>query len=143
VAKGLELSGEAVFGDVALSGSYAYSDSKVRASASASALNGLSPAQSPRHAANATLRWTPNAGAIFSATARYVGAQFEDDLESNILPSALTFDGFAQVPITRKVVLTGRVENILNEAVVTRKVDSSIDLGTPRILWIGLKFTTG
>jgi hypothetical protein len=25
--------------------------------------------------------------------------------------------------------------------VVTRKVDSSIDLGTPRILWIGLKFT--
>jgi iron complex outermembrane receptor protein len=143
VAKGVELSGEAVFGDVALSGSYAYSDSKVRASGSASALNGLSPAQSPRHAANANVRWTPNAGAIFSATARYIGAQFEDDLESNILPSALTFDGFAQVPITRQIALTARVENIFNEAVVTRKVDSSIDLGTPRILWIGLKFTTG
>jgi iron complex outermembrane receptor protein len=54
----------------------------------------------------------------------------------------LTFDGFAQVPITRQVALTGRVENIFNKAVVTRKVDSSIDLGTPRILWIGLKFTT-
>jgi iron complex outermembrane receptor protein len=114
----------------------------VRASGSASALNGLSPAQSPRHAANAIVRWTPNAGAIFSATARYIGAQFEDDLESNILPSALTFDGFAQVPITRQIALTARVENIFNEAVVTRKVDSSIDLGTPRILWIGLKYTT-
>jgi iron complex outermembrane receptor protein len=141
VAKGLELTGEAIFGAVALSGSYAYSDSKVRASGSAAALNGLSPAQSPRHAANATLRWTPNAGAVFSATARYVGAQFEDDLESNILPSALTFDGFAQAPITRQVALTARVENIFDKAVVTRKVDSSADLGTPRIVWIGLKFT--
>ena len=141
VAKGLELSGEAILGQVALSGSYAYSNSKVRAPGSASALNGLSPAQSPRHAANANVRWTPDIGTIFSATVRYVGAQFEDDLESNILPAALTVDGFAQIPLTRHVALTGRVENIFNEAVVTRKVDSSIDLGTPRILWIGLKFT--
>jgi iron complex outermembrane receptor protein len=142
VAKGVELSGEAVFGDVTISGSYAFSDSQVRASGSAITLNGLSPAQSPRHAANATVRWTPNAGAILSATARYVGSQFEDDLESNTLPSALTLDGFAQIPLTTQVALTGRVENIFNEAVVTRKVDTSIDLGTPRILWIGLKFTT-
>lgn len=142
IAKGVELSGEAVLGEVALSGSYAFSDSKVRASGSAIGLNGLSPAQSPRHAANATVRWTPSAGTVLSATARYVGAQFEDDLESNTLPSALTLDGFAQIPLTRQVALTGRVENIFNEAVVTRKVDTSIDLGTPRILWIGLKFTT-
>ena len=142
VAKGVELSGEAVFGDVTISGSYAFSDSQVRASGSAITLNGLSPAQSPRHAANSTVRWTPNAGAILSATARYVGAQFEDDLESNTLPSALTLDGFAQIPLTTQVALTGRVENIFNEAVVTRKVDTSIDLGTPRIFWIGLKFTT-
>lgn len=142
IAKGVELSGEAMFGKVAISGSYAFSDSKVRASGSAIALNGLSPAQSARHAANATIRWTPNAGTVLLATARYVGAQFEDDLESNILPSALTFDGFVQVPITRQIALTGRAENILNEAVVTRKVDSSIDIGTPRIFWIGLKFTT-
>lgn len=143
VAKGLELSGEAILGQIALSGAYAYSDSKVRASGSAFALNGLSPAQSPRHAANATIRWTADIGAIFSATARYVGAQFEDDLESNILPSALTIDGFAQIPLTRKVALTGRVENIFNKAVITRKVDNSIDLGTPRILWFGLTFTAG
>nr|WP_315470672.1 TonB-dependent receptor [uncultured Sphingorhabdus sp.] len=142
VAKGIELSGETIFGEVAISGSYAFNDSNVRASGSAIALNGLSPAQSPRHAANATVRWSPSTGAAFSATARYVGAQFEDDLESNTLPSALTLDGFAQIPLTKQVALTGRVENIFNKAVVTRKVDTSIDLGTPRILWIGLKFTT-
>jgi iron complex outermembrane receptor protein len=79
------------------------------------------------------VRWSPSTGAVFSATARYVGAQFEDDLESNTLPSALTLDGFAQIPLTKQVTLTGRVENMFNEAVVTRKVDTSIDLGTPRI----------
>lgn len=141
IAKGIELTGEAQFGAVNLSGSYAFSNSKVRASGVASALDGLSPAQSPRHAANATVRWAPSAGAVLSATARYVGAQFEDDLEANILPSALTFDGFAQIPLTRQIALTGRVENILNEEVVTRKVGTSIDLGTPRIFWIGLKFS--
>jgi iron complex outermembrane receptor protein len=88
------------------------------------------------------VRWSPSTGAVFSATARYVGAQFEDDLESNTLPSALTLDSFAQIPLTKQVALTGRVENIFNKTVVTRKVDTSIDLGTPRILWIGLKFTT-
>jgi iron complex outermembrane receptor protein len=142
VAKGVELSGEAAFGEVSISASYAFSDSKVRASGMAMALNGLSPAQSPRHAANATVRWAPSAGTVLAATARYVAAQFEDDLESNILPSAFTLDGFAQIPLTRQVALTGRVENIFDEEVVTRKVGTSIDLGTPRILWIGLKFTT-
>jgi iron complex outermembrane receptor protein len=141
IAKGVELSGDAQFGAVSVAASYAFSHSKVRASGIASALNGLTPAQSPRHAANATVRWTPGAGAIVSATARYVGAQFEDDLEANILPSALTFDGFAQIPLTRQIALTGRVENILNEQIVTRKVGTSIDLGTPRIFWIGLKFS--
>jgi len=141
IAEGIELTGKAQFGAVSVAGSYAFSHSKVRASGVASGLDGLTPAQSPRHAANATVRWTPSAGAVVSATARYVGAQFEDDLEANVLPSALTFDSFAQIRLTRQIALTGRVENMLNEAVVTRKVGTSIDLGTPRIFWIGLKFS--
>lgn len=141
IAKGVEITGEAQFGAVSIAGSYAFSHSKVRASGVAGGLDGLTPAQSPRHAANATVRWTPSAGAVVSATARYVGAQFEDDLEANVLPSALTFDSFAQIPLTRQIALTGRVENMLNEEVVTRKVGTSIDLGTPRIFWIGLKFS--
>lgn len=141
IAKGVELTGEAQFGAIRFAGSYAFSHSKVRASGVAGGLNGLTPAQSPRHAANATIRWTPSTGAVLSATARYVGTQFEDDLEANVLPSALTFDGFAQIPLTRQIALTGRVENIFNEEVVTRKVGTSVDLGTPQIFWIGLKFS--
>lgn len=141
VAKGVELSAAAQIDSVSITASYAYSHSEVQASGTAAALDGLTPAQSPRHAASATVRWTPIANHILSATARYVGAQFEDDLEANILPSALTFDGFVQIPVAKGLMLIGRAENILNEQVVTRKVGTSVDLGTPRTLWIGLKIT--
>lgn len=141
VAKGIELTGNARLGDFALSGSYAYSHSTVRASGVAAALNGLTPAQSPRHAANATIRWEQGSGPILSATVRYIGAQFEDDLQVNRLPGALTVDGFAQILVFNGLSLVGRVENIFDEAVVTRQVGSSIDLGAPRTFWIGLRFT--
>jgi outer membrane receptor protein involved in Fe transport len=140
VAKGIELTGDARFGDFALSGSYAYSHSTVRASGVAAALNGLTPAQSPRHAANGTIRWQPSSGAVLSATVRYIGAQFEDDLQVNRLPDALTIDGYAQFPIFKGLSLIGRIENIFDESVVTRQVGSSIDLGAPRTFWIGLRF---
>ena len=141
VAKGIELTGNARLGDFALSGSYAYSQSTVRASGVAAALNGLTPAQSPRHAANATIRWEQGSGPILSATVRYIGAQFEDDLQVNRLPGALTVDGFAQILVFNGLSLVGRVENIFDEAVVTRQVGPSIDLGAPRTFWIGLRFT--
>jgi outer membrane receptor protein involved in Fe transport len=140
IAKGVEATANASLGDFTLSGSYAYSHSTVRASGVAVALDGLTPAQSPRHAANATIRWGRDAGPIVAATVRYVGAQFEDDLQANILPDALTVDGFAQMPLTKGLSLIGRVENIFDEAVVTRQVGTSIDLGAPRTFWIGLRF---
>jgi outer membrane receptor protein involved in Fe transport len=143
IAKGIEITANASLSDFTLSGSYAYSHSTVRASGAAVALNGLTPAQSPRHAANATIRWQPSAGAVLSVTGRYVGAQYEDDLQANILPEALTVDGFAQLPLTKRLSLVGRVENIFGEAVVTRQVGTSIDLGAPRTFWIGLRFTGG
>lgn len=140
IAKGIEVTANASLGDFSLSGSYAYSHSTVRASGVAAALNGLTPAQSPRHAASATIRWQPSAGAVLSMSGRYVGPQFEDDLQANILPNALTVDGVAQLPISKGLSLIGRVENIFDEAVVTRQVGTSIDLGAPRTFWIGLRF---
>ena len=140
-AKGIELTAKATLGDFTLSGSYAYSHSTVRASGMALTLNGLTPAQSPRDAANATIRWQPSSGAVLSITGRYVGAQYEDDLQTNILPEVLTVEGFSQLPLTKGLTLVGRVENIFDEAVVTRQVGTSIDLGAPRTFWIGLRFT--
>ncbi len=95
-------------------------------------LDGLRPSQSPRHMASGTLAWTGPHKIRLAATLRYVGPQFEDDLETDKLPGVVTVDGYARVPLTRNFAVIGRVENLLDATVLTRKVGTSIDLGTPQ-----------
>ena len=135
---GLELTGAADVGDIRISGSFAFNDSEMQASGSAAALDGKSPAQSPRFAGSATLAWQPRDGALLSTTLRYVGPQFEDDLETVELPDAITLDAVASVPLAHGISLIGRAENIFDEEIVTRIAGGTIDRGTPRTLWIGL-----
>jgi iron complex outermembrane receptor protein len=137
-AKGIEATLNLTHGAISLSGSYAFSDSKVRAPGMA--FDGLSPAQSPRHAASATLAWAPRHGPMLSLTARYVGDQYEDDLQTDVLPAATTVDAVAKFPVMRRVAVIVRAENVLDQAVETRNQGGSIDLGTPRTLWIGVRF---
>ncbi|MCF8708053.1 TonB-dependent receptor [Rhizorhapis sp. SPR117] len=139
VAKGIELTAQATLADFFLSASYAYSHSVVKASGVQSDLNGMAPAQSPRHMASATVGWQPQTGAQLSATLRYTGKQYEDDLQTHVLPDALTVDAVASWPVTSALSLVARAENIFDEKVVTRAVADSIDLGTPRTLWIGFR----
>jgi iron complex outermembrane receptor protein len=140
VAKGVEATLEARHGAVSLTASYALSDSHVRASGASAQLDGFVPAQSPRHTASATLAWEPHAGPSLSATLRYVGRQYEDDLQTDVLPAATTLDAVARLPITHRLAAVVRAENLFDATVITRNVAGSIDLGTPRTLWIGLRF---
>jgi outer membrane receptor protein involved in Fe transport len=139
VAKGLELTGSVDVGTFDLSASYAFADSQVEASGQGAALNGKHPAQSPRHSASATLGWRAPGNARLAVTARYVGAQFEDDLQVDRMPGVTTIDGFARLPITHRIAVIGRVENLFDVTVLTRKVGTSVDLGTPQTFWIGLQ----
>ena len=138
-ANGIEVTARAAHGPFSLSASYAYDHSVVRARGAAGALDGKTPAQSPAHAASATLGWRARSGAALSAVARYIGRQYEDDLQTDVLPDALTVDAVAGVPIGRGLSLSLRAENLAGETVVTRNQGGSIDLGTPRTLWIGLR----
>lgn len=140
VARGVEATLQARHGAVSLSASYAFSDSHVEASGASAQLNGFIPAQSPRHTASATLAWAPHAGPSLSATLRYVGRQYEDDLQTDMLPAATTVDMVARLPIARRLALVARAENLFDATVVTRNAGGSMDLGTPRTLWIGLRF---
>ena len=140
VAKGVELTGSARIGSFSLAASYAYSHSVV--DAPGLAFDGLRPAQSPRHNATATLAWEGGSGAGLSATVSYVGKQYEDDLQTDALRGALTVDAIAKLPIGKDITLVARGENLFDEKVVTRNQAGSIDLGTPRMLWIGFRFAT-
>ncbi|WP_293882339.1 TonB-dependent siderophore receptor [Sphingomonas sp.] len=139
VARGIEVTAGVTRGGLSFDASYAFSDSVVHGSGLAAALDGLVPAQSPRHAGSATIGWTSGHNWLVLGTVRYVGKQFEDDLQTSVLPDALTLDALARVRITRHIALVVRSENLLGEMVVTRNQAGSTDLGTPRTLWVGFR----
>ena len=74
------------------------------------------------------------------ATLRYTGAQFEDDLETDVLAAVTTLDAAARITLTPALSLVLRAENLFDAEVVTRNAAGSIDLGTPRTLWLGVAF---
>jgi len=138
-ARGIEAATGLISGAWSLDASLAWTDSEVRGSGDAAALNGNRPAQVPKVAVSATLAWTPRPGWRFAATLRHIGRQFEDDLESSVLPAATTLDTFVEVPLNATLAFVMRGENLTDERVVTRDQAGSIDLGAPRTLWIGVK----
>lgn len=139
IARGIELTAGVTRGRLSLDASYALSDAHMRGSGAAAMLDGRAPALTSRNAASGTLTWAPAAGWSVSGTVRYLGRQFEDDLGADVLPSAVTVDAVARVPVARGISLVGRAENLFDEAVVTRNQGGSIDLGAPRTLWIGVR----
>ena len=72
-------------------------------------------------------------------TVRHTGAQFEDDLQTTVLPRVTIFNACAQVPLAGPFSLILRGENLADAAVITRDSGGSIDLGAPRTLWAGVR----
>ncbi|MDB5725096.1 MAG: TonB-dependent receptor [Novosphingobium sp.] len=138
-ARGIELSAGLKLGRWSLDGSLALTDAEVESSGTSASLNGLRPAQTPKIAASLTAGWRPRDGWLVAATLRHVGAQFEDDLQTDVLPPATTLDMFAQVPLSPRVSVILRGENLTDTDIVTRNQGGSIDLGTPRTVWAGIR----
>jgi outer membrane cobalamin receptor len=139
-SRGVELDGTATLGAWRLAASYALTDARVRASGPAAPLDGLRPAQTPRHTASGTLGWS---GRPFqaSATLRYVASQFEDDQNSRRLDDALTLDARVAVPLRNGLTVEARAENLTStriEAAIS--ADGVIERATPRTLWLGVRF---
>lgn len=139
-SRGIELGGHGEAGPFSLDASLAWSHAEVKGSGASVALDGMRPAQTPQFAASATLAFVPAENWRIAATLRHVGAQYEDDLETDVLPAATTLDLFAQIPLAGHAALVLRAENLFDETVVTRNSGGSIDLGAPRTLWAGLRW---
>jgi outer membrane receptor protein involved in Fe transport len=139
--EGVEVDGQVQFGALRLAGGYSFADARVRASGAALPLDGKRPAQTPRHSLSGTAGWQSVGGARASVTMRYVGSQYEDDLNEQRLPDALTFDAAALLPIGRGFAFEARAENIADERVVAGISGAGIvERATPRTLWIGLRY---
>jgi len=139
-AKGLELAAALDLGKVSFDGSLALTDAVVKASGAQIGLDGMRPAQTPKIAASATVTWKPRAGWQGGVSLRHVGSQYEDDLQTYLMPSATTIGAFVQAPLGHGVSLILRGENLADVSVQTRNQNGSIDLGAPRTVWAGLRF---
>ena len=139
-SRGVEVDGRVGWGRWSLSGGYSYADARVRASGAALPLNRLRPAQTPRHSGSLTLAWQRPDGAAASLSTRYVGGQFEDDLNRQLIDEAVTLDAAVAWPINRNLALELRAENIADEEVIAGlTADGIAERATPRTLWIGLR----
>ena len=139
-SNGVELDAHASHGPFSASASYAYVDARVRSSGVALSLNGLRPAQTPRHQLSSTIGFDQD-GLRGSATVRYVADQFEDDQNSRTLRHATTLDLTAGLPIAHGVSVEARAENVTNTLIpATLAADGTLERATPRTLWIGLRF---
>ncbi|CAH0496931.1 TonB-dependent siderophore receptor [Novosphingobium sp. CECT 9465] len=138
-ARGIELAARLRAGQFSFDGSLAHTDAEMEASGVSSSLDGKRPAQTPRWAGTATVSFRPAPRWSLGATVRHVGAQFEDDLETDRLPPATTIDAFAQLPLHPAISLVLRGENLGGETIVTRLQDGSMDIGTPRTFWAGIR----
>lgn len=140
-SRGVELAARLNLGRWTLAAGYSFADAELRASGAAAPLDGLRPAQTPRHSASATLAWDGPAGATGALTARYMGGQYEDDLNRQPIPDALTFDAAAVVPLAHGFAIEARAENLANARVVAGISGAGIvERATPRTLWLGLRW---
>ncbi|WP_090480497.1 TonB-dependent receptor [Qipengyuania nanhaisediminis] len=136
-ARGVEVSAGLSLDTLRFDLSLAYTDAEARDAGAV--FDGNRPAQTPRWAGGATLSWRPAADWLLAASLRHTGDQFEDDLETDVLPATTTFGVYAQAPVTRRLAVVLRGENLFDEEIVTRNQGGSIDLGVPRTVWAGIK----
>lgn len=134
-SNGVEVDARYAVGDWTLQASYAYTDAVVKSSGSAAALGGLRPAQVARHNGSATIGWK-----WLSTTLRYVGRQFEDDQNLRRLADALTVDAVANLPLTDRISVTLRGENLTNTRVEAGiSATGIVERASPRAFLIGLR----
>ena len=142
-SRGIELAAKLKRGRLSWDSTLSLLDAQVEGSGPSAALDGKRPAQVPVFALSTTLAWRPAAGWMLAGTLRHSSSQFEDDLETDRLPAQTTFDAIATVPLSPRFSLVLRGENLTGETIITRNQAGSIDLGTPRTVWVGLRISIG
>lgn len=140
-SRGVEVDAGAWLGEWRFDLSYAHADARVGASGTASALNGLRPAQTPRDQASASAEWNRPGLFRLGTTVRYVARQYEDDQNLRALRNALTIDAVAVVPVGQGFSIELRGENLGNIQVDAGiSADNVVERVTPRSLTIGLRY---
>ena len=137
--RGIEASTEWTRGPWTVRAAVSATLARMQTSGAAAALDGLRPAQTPSFVGSLSASWEKG-GRSAELVLRRVGAQYEDDLNSRVLKGATTLDASASWPVTRRLHIVARAENVTDALVMAGTGgDGSIERATPRTLWIGLR----
>jgi outer membrane cobalamin receptor len=140
-ALGLEAdASENIASDLSLREAVAWTDARVRPGSAAPLLSGKRPAQAPGATVTAGAHWQPLSPLSLDADLRWVSAQYEDDINTIKLGSALTIDIRADWAIREHLSLYGKIDNALDAKVATGNTTGVINIGAPRILEVGLSY---
>ena len=117
-----------------------WTDARVHGGADDPALTGKRPAQAPGAVATAGAVWSPIEVLTFETDMRWVGAQYEDDLNTIKLGSALTLGFRVDWRVRDGVSLFGKIDNALDAKVATGNTTGVINIGEPRVFEIGVSY---
>jgi outer membrane receptor protein involved in Fe transport len=127
-----------------ISVSYLLSRPEIREAPQEPGLEGNRLAQVPEHQAVARLDHTNVDRLAGSLQLRYVGEQFEDDLNTLTLADALTVDLLLRRRVCQGLELFLAVENVFDETIEAgRTADGLVSIGAPRLVHGGLRFRLG
>jgi iron complex outermembrane receptor protein len=122
--------------------SHVYTDAHVVDATRQLALQGKRLAQVPDHVVTLGVRWDNPTWVNVAANVRYVGRQFEDDLNTLPLNPFTTVDLHLSRPLAKWADVFLSFENLLNETyAVQRTSDGIVTIGTPRLVRGGLRLT--
>ncbi|HEY0966729.1 MAG TPA: TonB-dependent receptor [Opitutaceae bacterium] len=124
-----------------LSAQYVWSDSTIERASVSPALVGRRFAQAPEHTALAGVAWKPLAPLTLNARVRWIGEQFEDDLNTLVLADATVTDVSLEYRVSTTTSLHLSAENLTDERIETgRSADGLVNVGTPRLVLIGFRY---
>jgi outer membrane receptor protein involved in Fe transport len=118
--------------DWRITGGYIFTDTRVLDAPQQPTLEGKRLAQAPRHGASVTVRYHNPALFTAAATVRFVGRQFEDDLNTLPLGSYALVDLFLSRRLARWAEIFAGIENLLDTTYRTgRTSEGVVSIGAP------------
>jgi outer membrane receptor protein involved in Fe transport len=121
-------------------GSHLYTDARVEEAVQQPALEGKRLAQVPEHTAALSVRYSNPVIVTGAVTARYVGPQYEDDLNTLPLGGYVVFDATLSRAVTKWSEVFVAIENLFDRTYATgRTSDGVTSIGAPRFVRGGLR----